>query len=138
CASVDFATPKRRCRLFERTNTRRVRHTDRSKTNSPQPVSARGAIIMADTQVTELHRCRPILLCALLLTAAVGWYGVSGSNGIVKGSSDSVLQILWMAPKDPVMEGVRHVISASSSVGSLALALDKVQRENLVPDRVIK
>nr|KAG5691388.1 hypothetical protein BaRGS_003760 [Batillaria attramentaria] len=43
-----------------------------------------------------------------------------------------------MAPKDPVMEGVRHVISASSSVGSLALALDKVQRENLVPDRVIK
>ena len=55
------------------------------------------------------------------------------------GSSTSgVLHVLWMAPRQPVYDGRQPVTSAATSVGSLALAVERVTSERLLGDKQIK
>ena len=71
------------------------------------------------------------------MTASLLTYLLSMStNG---SSSGDVLHVLWMAPEEPVFsEGRRPVLSAATSVGSLALAVERVERERLLGDKQIK
>jgi len=58
-------------------------------------------------------------------------------TGICAESQKQVLQVVWMAP----LRAPRHtnfVYNASSSVAALALGLQTIQRENILPNHDLK
>ncbi|XP_070200986.1 uncharacterized protein [Littorina saxatilis] len=47
------------------------------------------------------------------------------------------LHVLWMAPVTPVLDGRRPMFSASTSVGALSIAIERVESERLLGDKQI-
>ena len=72
------------------------------------------------------------------LTASVLICLLSTSDICGSSASSGVLHVLWMAPLQPVYDGRRPIFSAPTSVGSLALAVERVIGERLLGEKQIK
>ncbi|KAK7475979.1 hypothetical protein BaRGS_00032798, partial [Batillaria attramentaria] len=88
--------------------------------------------LLADTRrktTTKTERsgvsCKDFLAVALIILLLV-------SDAADGSKTDDVLNVVWLAPAETVDDGVRAMFNASTSVGGLALAIDRVRNEQLL------